>query len=86
MKPGDMVINPHLPELGCGLLLNVVEHPDKKKSRWALIPATYTIFWSNGMLRNHVSSNITVRRVSMARSIGEVAPSVTQGSLLCSDK
>lgn len=78
MKPGDMVIMSDFPDYGYGLLLEVVRHPDKKKSRWALIPTTYTVFWSVGMIRHHISENVTIRIVSMID-----AQKDTQGYLLC---
>lgn len=78
MKPGDMIIMPGRPDYGYGLLLEVVKHPEKKKSRWALVPATYTVFWTVGITSQHISENVTIRRVSMID-----AQKDTQGYLLC---
>jgi len=60
VSPGDLVLNHFSPEYGCGVLLRVDVDKQLLSNPWA-VPWRYTVFWSDGIRREHESG--VIRRV-----------------------
>ena len=64
MNPGDLVLNHFSLEYGCGVLLRVDVDKKLLSNPWA-VPWRYTVFWSDGIKREHESG--VIRRVWINR-------------------